>query len=188
MIGNIAIAIAGWIILYLVWYGFFHPWLSRLYGIPHYYCDISYYQNEEYLEFEHGDRLQDFLADYGANEKCDVLEFLYIDNSAADNPFWGKYYDIYLVDFTYPAEAYAETKSKAIAESIALYEESDYIIYILPNDPISSEYCCSKAIAFCEKSQTVRFILLSDRELPDTAYDVYVGIYHNFSDKWWIAS
>lgn len=150
---------------------FIHPWFSVLVIPPlgeHY--GLKYYTSDKYLRYEGGELFQDYLNSFDFVDHAEAVDFYHVDHWVRDNPFYGKYFDVFSTDFRLDQESYNKFRDDIAESGRFSYEcvEADYEIWLqedLPNVFL---------IAINDEHRIVRCILTTD-------CDRAIGIVGGFS-------
>ncbi len=124
------------------------------------YQGLSYYFDETYLDYDNGQDFQRMLQKYDILESGTVQDFYYIDNRLGDDPFWGKQCDVYALDVSYTQDVYSDLKAEVSFVAEGCESQDDYLGFVLPHD--SSFGDLVRIISFCDKTNVVRYTLVSD--------------------------
>ena len=152
----------------LLYWWILAPVISRLFiSESCIYQGYDYYINESYLEFEDGKVFKKMLSRFIGPEKGEVVDFYYINNYIEDNPIYGKMCDVYALDVRLQLKDFEFEKVSVINSAVTHQRRGDFVSYALP---VSNEKVM--IISFCDKRNTVRYIMITELDSPNGFYQV----------------
>ena len=89
--------------LTLLWLTVLEPVFKWMYCPPEIISEISIYTEQEYLSYESGRKMHDFIDNYYDINSQKAINFYYIDNFKRDSLIYGKMCDIYIFEVNYTA-------------------------------------------------------------------------------------
>ena len=170
---TIVLVLSGLLCIIIYWW-LLAPIISRFFVSDNcIYHGLEYYTESYYLDFEDGVVFQNMLDDLDAREQGEVIDFYHADNHVADNPIHGKMSDIYALDIVCQADRYFDIKrcQEDIIEQPKIV--GDFTLFASIDTLGESNYV--KGIAFCDKTFTIRYILVSDIDTLFMISDVFTS-------------
>lgn len=169
--------------LYLL---FLEPLVSILF-IPHrgIHDGLEYYETKQYLEFEHGELLDDALLYHHSITGSNIVDFYHIDNKQYDNLITGsRYNDAFAVDYRLNESAYLDSKQYVESNYLSCTSIDDFQLYL--SDYSSSESGHVVVVSLCDADYTVRCILIADiDEVPQIESSSYNTFLHRYTSLNW---
>ena len=172
------------IVLLALYWAVIAPPLTQLWSArdKYYFKGAEYFLNETYLEFEGGAAFCEVVECLGKPEDGQIVNFVYADNRIEDNPFYGKKWDVYTLEFVLPPEEYQTEKMKMEESGAVEGIEGDYTLYALSEAPSNAERLV--VIGFCDEIHTVRYIMEIERDGTDVDPNFGTGLWYRAGLEW----
>jgi len=149
------------------------------------HCGVSYYENLSYLEYESGKSFHEYIGREDMLASGQVIDFYHIDRKAADNPIYGKAFDVFSIDILSEETAYAEYKLHAEENYTFKSEHGSYKLFLVgTSNSQNSKTITAEFIAFCDKDCIIRYILMTDVDPQPFKPHLGNGLYLHTSLKW----
>ena len=123
------------------------------------FAGTSYYEDGTYLDLECGELFNQILSRYNALDQK-AVDFYYFDTYFQDNPIYGKSSDLYALEIIVEQDEFIELKDEVSSIAEPYCQIGNHMLYAMI-EPLGGGRDVT-IVSFCEKTKTIRYILITD--------------------------
>lgn len=131
---------------------------------------VQKFETGTFEKYENGALFREYVDSLLFPQSGKAIDFYHINHLLRDNPFYGKYWDLFSVDIQLEKETYIREKRKATESSQYRYagELDDFVLYAVHGET------SVKVLAFCDDACIIRCILVTDHPQDAMLWNLFV--------------